>query len=269
MTTVGNHPDVAPVNEGRLLRLLSYNVQVGINSSRPLHYLTNAWKHLLPARCRFTNLNRIAELLKGYDIVALQELDAGSHRTRFINMTEYLAASAEFPFWYHQVNRNLGAMAQHGNGLLSRLRPVEVHEHRLPGRIPGRGGIVARFGNREHELAVILIHLALGKRARLSQLDFIAERINEHRHVILMGDMNCEPDSKEMQRLVNCTQLREPTQLASTFPSWQPHRNIDHILVTSGLIVENCRVIKHAYSDHLPVAMDIRLPEGLSASLIS
>lgn len=70
-----------------------------------------------------------------------------------------------------------------------------------------------------------------------------------------------------MVRLFSRTRLVEPAQIEGTFPSWRPRRNIDHILVTSGLTVEECRVVNHPYSDHLPVAMDIRLPEGLHESL--
>lgn len=247
--------------------MLSYNVQVGISSARPMHYFTNVWKHLLPANCRFSNLNRIATLLQGYDIVALQELDAGSHRTGFVNMTQYLAEQADFPFWHHQINRDLGKVAQHGNGLLSRIRPVEVVEHKLPGVIPGRGGVMARFGNREHSLVVLLFHLALGKRARMKQIDFVSEIVNEHEHVILMGDMNCEPDSTEMRRLFDKTGLIQPEEELKTFPSWRPIKNIDHILVSSELSVRSCHVMHHAYSDHLPVSMDIVLPEELMLAI--
>ncbi len=250
------------------LRLLSYNVQVGIRSGRPFHYVTNVWKHVLPARCRFSNMSRIAELLHDFDIVALQELDAGSHRTRYVNMTQYLADEAGFPFWYHQINRDLGKVAQHGNGLLSRIRPLEVTEHRLPGMIPGRGGLMARFGNNQHDLVVMLLHLALSKRARLRQLAYISELINEHEHVVLMGDMNCEPNSPEMNLLFKRTRLCEPEQEQKTFPSWRPIKNIDHILVTSELSVTQCHVFNHAYSDHLPVAMDIALPEDLQQVML-
>jgi len=53
-----------------------------------------------------------------------------------------------------------------------------------------------------------------------------------------------------------------------TFPSWRPQRHIDHILVSSGLTVDELGVpALPAYSDHLPIAMDIRLPQGLQRSV--
>ena len=248
---------------GRRLRLLSYNIQVGIRSIRPHHYLTQSWRHILPHPQRFDTLDGIAEVLTGYDVVGLQEVDAGSRRTDFINLTKYLAEKAGFPFWHHQLNRDFGAIAKHCNGLLSRLRPSEITEFKLPGAIPGRGALMARFGSTRHPLVVMLIHLALGRRARLRQLEYVAEVLNQYEHAVLMGDMNCEPGSPEMELLFSQTRLREPGAGLCTFPSWRPQRNIDHILVTEELEIAACQVLSHAYSDHLPIAMEVVLPEDV------
>ena len=249
---------------GRRLRLLSYNIQVGISSTLPRHYLTKSWKHVFQARRRFENLDSIAQLLRGHDIVGLQELDAGSYRTGYIDLTEYLAKKAEYPFCYHQLNRNYGPLAQHGNGLLSRLRPTEITEHRLPSLIPGRGAMVVRYGHGEHSLAVILVHLSLSPRARRNQLAFVRDLANQYRHVVVMGDMNCSPNSAEMVDLFRTSGLREPLEELHTFPSWRPQHNIDHILVSDGLQVAECRVLNHAHSDHLPISMEVILPPDLT-----
>lgn len=249
--------------DGRRLRLLSYNIQVGINSIHPSHYVTRSWRHVFPASRRFETLDRIARVLKHYDVVGLQELDSGSHRTNYVDLTEYLANKAEYPFWYHQLNRNLGRLAQHGNGLLSRIRPSEICEHKLPGMIPGRGALLVRYGHGENALAVIMLHLALGTRARNRQLGYVAELVQQYPHAIVMGDLNCSPDSMEMRRLFRSTCLCEPEQELHTYPSWKPERNIDHILISSELEVVNCNVLSHAHSDHLPIAMEVKLPEGV------
>jgi len=249
--------------EGHRLRLLSYNIQVGINSIYPHHYLTRSWKHIFPASRRFETLDKIARLLKSYDVVGLQELDSGSHRTNYVDLTEYLANKADYPFWYHQLNRNLGRLAQHGNGLLSRIKPAEITEHKLPGMIPGRGALLVRFGHGEQSLVIIMLHLALGTRARARQLGYVADLLQEYPHAVVMGDLNCSPDTMEMQRLFRTTSLREPEEELRTFPSWKPERHIDHILVSSTLEVVNCNVLSDAHSDHLPIAMEVKLPDGL------
>ncbi|TNF17642.1 MAG: EEP domain-containing protein, partial [Pseudomonadales bacterium] len=68
-----------------LLRLLSFNVQVGINTQRYHHYLTRGWQHLLPHAGRAGNLQRIGDLLADFDLVALQEVDGGSLRSGYVN----------------------------------------------------------------------------------------------------------------------------------------------------------------------------------------
>lgn len=248
----------------RRLRLLSYNIQAGIATSKYRHYLTHSWKHVLPYPERLENLDRIARLIHGFDIVGLQETDAGSLRSGYINQTEYLALQAHFPYWYDQTNRNLGHLAQHSLGLLSRTRPSEVREEKLPGRIPGRGALVAQYGQGPEALVVIILHLALGRRARLQQLEYVSELVRGFRHVVLMGDFNCGSGSAEMNWLLARAPLREPVHGLHTFPSWRPARSIDHILVSPSLKVENVGVLNHPISDHLPIAMDVVLPSSVT-----
>lgn len=247
----------------RRLRLLTYNIQTGIATSRYRHYLTHSWKHVLPCAGRRDNLDRIASLVRHYDIVGLQEADAGSLRSGYVNLTEYLATHAGFPYWYDQTNRNFGMFAQHSMGVLSRMRAAEVKEYRLPGAIPGRGALVIRYGRGRDALALMIVHLALGRRARLRQLGFIGEIASTHRHVILMGDLNCHSDSPELGRLIERVGLREPAHDLHTFPSWQPIRNIDHILVSPSIRVDDVSVLKYPLSDHLPISMEISLPQEM------
>jgi endonuclease/exonuclease/phosphatase family metal-dependent hydrolase len=82
-----------------------------------------------------------------HDIVGLQEADPGSLRSGFTNQTHYLAQRAGFNYWSHQPNRRMGGVASSANGLLSKLEPVEVQDHPLPGRIGGRGVLLAKFGD--------------------------------------------------------------------------------------------------------------------------
>jgi len=238
-------------------------VQVGISTRKPREYFTGGWKHLFPHSQRLPNLDRIAHLINGYDIVGLQEVDAGSLRCSFINLTEYLAERGEFPYWYHQVNRNLGRIAQHSNGFLSQFQPDAVENLRLPGLIPGRQALLARFDAGAHTLVVLVLHLALSKRARMLQLGYVGEIVNSYPHAIVMGDMNSRARSREMRLLFNQTGLHEPLEDLHTYPSWRPSSNIDHVLVSSGLKVRHARVVDHALSDHLPIMTEVELPPQL------
>ena len=247
----------------RTLRLLSYNIQIGITTRRYRQYLTHSWKHLLHHPQRFDNLDRIARLMSEYDLVGVQEADAGSARSGFVNITEYLANSAGFPYWDDQTNRRIGQFAKHSLGVLSRYKPSGITEHRLPGRLPGRGAMAVRFGDGDDALVVLIVHLALSRRGRMSQLDYLSDLINDYRHVVLMGDLNCRSDSEEIELLVNKTLMSEPLHGLHTFPSWRPKRNIDHILVTPTVAVERAEVLNYPLSDHLPISMEVRLPESV------
>ena len=83
-------PEALPRNEQRI-RLLSFNIQVGISTSAYRHYVTRSWKHLLPHQERYRNLEKIGFLLNDFDIVALQEADGGSLRSGYINQVQQLA----------------------------------------------------------------------------------------------------------------------------------------------------------------------------------
>lgn len=249
---------------GDRIRLLSYNIQVAIASTKPYHYLTRSWRHIFPHEYHFRNLNQIAEVLQGYDIIGLQEVDAGSIRSSYVNQTKYLAEKGGFPYWTHQTNRRLGHIAQHSNGLVSNFTPLDVENHKLPGRVPGRGALVARFGTEHSHLIVVLIHLALGKKARGIQLDYIADLVKSNEHIVVMGDMNCQPDSYELLSLLEQTGLGAPVGGLNTYPSWKPNRKLDHILVSPSLTVENVKVLPFTYSDHLPISMDVVLPASVS-----
>lgn len=251
------------VTATRRLKLLSYNIQAGIAANGYRHYFTHSWKHVLPFPKRLDNLDRIARLLGGFDIVGLQEVDGGSLRSGFINQTEYLSLSARFPYWYDQTNRNLGKFAQHSTGILSRLCPAEVTEVKLPGMIPGRGALTVRFGHGADALILVIVHLALGRRARFRQLECISGIIGNHRHAIVMGDMNCGTDSREIDWLVKHTDLCEPAHNLPTFPSWRPSRNLDQILVSSSLKIERIEALNYPFSDHLPIVMEVALPMEL------
>jgi endonuclease/exonuclease/phosphatase family metal-dependent hydrolase len=262
MSLSGNAMQVQNVSQ-RSLRLLSYNIQIGIKTRRYGQYLTHSWKHLLHHPQRFDNLDRIARLMGEYDLVGVQETDAGSARSGFVNITQYLASTAGFPYWDDQTNRRIGHFARHSLGVLSRYRPTGITEHRLPGRIPGRGAMAVRFGDGAESLVVLIVHLALSRRGRRSQLDYLGDLVNDYRHVVLMGDMNCRSDSDEMEVLVNKTLMSEPLHGLHTFPSWRPRRNIDHILVTPTVEVAKAEVLNYPLSDHLPISMEVVLPAGV------
>ncbi len=245
----------------RRLKLLSANIQAGSSTRRYSDYATRSWSHVLPTGKR-TALDAIATLAGHHDIVGLQEADPGSLRSGFTNQTHYLAERGGFEYWSHQPNRRVGAVASSANGLLSRLEPVEVVNHALPGRIAGRGVLLSRFGDGDAGLTVAVAHLSLGAQSRRSQLAFIAEILSEHPNAVLMGDFNCTSECAEMDVLYRDTTLQPPACAVHTFPSWRPQRAIDHILVTDTLQCANTQALPAAFSDHLALSTELVVPEA-------
>lgn len=246
------------------VRLLSFNIQAGTSTARYHHYVTHSWRQVLPHTQRVENLDSIAEFAEPFDMVALQEADTGSLRSGYINQTRYLANHAGMPFWCHQSNRKVGKVAYAGNGFLSRYEPTSVEEHRLPGIIPGRGTLLVRYGNGFGGLDIAIVHLALGKRARAQQLKFLARELDSSRNLVVLGDFNTQVDSPSVKEFCETMALSAPTRGLASYPSWQPQRAIDHILVSRTLKFGVAEVYDVTYSDHCPVGLEIELPEQLN-----
>ena len=263
VTPVVNPHSIAKLMDSSVvepLKLLTFNIQAGISTTRYRHYFTKGWKHVLPCESRVANLRRIAYLVRDYDLVALQEIDIGSLRSGFLNQVEYIAERAQFPYWYTQLNRDLGPLAQQGNGVLSRIAPVDMEDHRLPGAIPGRGAILLRLPYGDEIVSLVLLHLSLGKRSRQMQLEYVRGLIESEDHVVVMGDMNSHLskllfDSPLAEtNLVPAADVQQPT-----YPAWQPAVALDHVLVSPGLGITEYEVLDCRLSDHRPIAVSIEL----------
>ncbi len=241
-----------PVSSRRI-RVLSYNIQAGIRTRRYSDYVTGSWRQLLPHHQHRDVLRQIATLASDFDIVGLQEADAGSLRTGFIDQTRFIADTAGFQFQHHQSNRRVGNLAHAGNGLMARWQPEKLQEYNLPGTVPGRGALCAWFMLPDIRLLVMVVHLSLGALSRQLQLEYLTEILRNQRYCIVLGDFNVSPQNLSFQRFLDNTGLQHASCGSLTFPTWQPQRGIDHLLVSPDLQIEFCEVGEQTYSDHLPL----------------
>ena len=257
-------PDTAAGADGaaQRLRVLSANIQAGSSTRRYTDYATRSWSHVLPMGNKRGMLDAIAQLAGRHDIVGLQEADPGSWRSGFTNQTHYLAERGGFDYWTHQPNRRVGQFASSANGLLSKFEPLDIIVHPLPGRIAGRGVLMAKFGEGDDGLTVAVAHLSLGAQSRASQLAFIAELLADTPHAVLMGDFNCTVEQPEMAALFRQTRLQPPACMVHTFPSWKPQKAIDHILVSDGLGCRDMQAFPAAFSDHLALSVELDVPQA-------
>lgn len=241
----------------RPLRVLSYNIHIGAQPAGYGHYLTRAWRHALPGPGMHQTLDAIADLMRGYDFVAVQEADAGSLRTRFVNQMEYLAKRAGFDHVDFAVNRDLRPVARHAMGFLSRHRPAAVAKHRLPGRIPGRSALEVELGAEAGGLSLLMAHLSLGHFDRHQQLEYLSGLVRPARPTLLLGDLNCEPEILRAHHALAGSGLIVPAETPPTFPSWRPQRRLDHILGNRQVSIGRLETLPLLLSDHLALAAEV------------
>jgi endonuclease/exonuclease/phosphatase family metal-dependent hydrolase len=68
-----------------------------------------------------------------------------------------------------------------------------------------------------------------------------------------------------MARLFSKCSLQPPAQATPTFPSWKPRRALDHIITSPGIVLDKVWALPQAFSDHLPLAAEIRLPANVGS----
>jgi endonuclease/exonuclease/phosphatase family metal-dependent hydrolase len=243
----------------RRLRLLSYNIQVGLHTRGFRHMVTGAWRHAVPTVGQLDNLDRIAELISEYDFVAIQEADAGSIRSWRLNQMEYLAERAGFNHCGYTVTRNLRPFARHCLGYLSRVAPLTTESHSLPSQIPGRAAMKLHFDEDMGKLTVVVAHLSLGPRDRRRQLEYVGRMAQDRGPVVVLGDLNSGERFLRHHHTLAARGLCPPQHPPPTYPSWNPRQCLDHVLVTPDVKVISVRALSQAVSDHCPLAVEIEL----------
>ncbi len=242
-----------------MIDFLSYNIQAGIGTYRPMDYVLKVHRQIMPVRPKIRNLEKIADYLRPHDIVCLQEVDFGGFRTGFLNQARFLKARARFPFMAYQLNRKVGRLSLHGNLVLSRSPIRRQRTYPLPGSVSGRGLLVAEIGTR-NPICVANTHFSLGSEDQRRQFEFVDHILGGYSRVILAGDFNCTPDSAVLTEFDEASDLDMVTEVHHhAFPSWNPSRAIDHIFVSKSLGPQTCEIGSVRYSDHLPLHLKIEV----------
>ena len=118
-------------------------------------------------------------------------------------------------------------------------------------------------------MQIVVAHLALSNRVRKQQIAYIARLVRQQPYVVIMGDFNCTYDEVVSAFAELGVNLHQPEQSKQpTYPSWRPVRQYDHILVSPEVRIESYTTLDNSLSDHLPVALEISLPEHISDTTI-
>jgi endonuclease/exonuclease/phosphatase family metal-dependent hydrolase len=209
------------------------------------------------------------------DIVALQEMDLGRRRSRAEDQAKMIAAELGF----HAVFCPTVTLGEehYGHALLSRW-PVEVVKRALLPHDPKswwpepRAALWARVQLKERTVHVIMTHLGLGPRERITQMKALLGPewiggIPEDEPVILCGDMNSLPGSAPyklaLTRLRDIQTVKNKRRPLNTFTSARPVMRLDHVFISSHfepLAVSVPRNdLTRVASDHLPLLVDLQV----------
>ena len=226
------------------------------------------------------DLPRIAAVIKSAspDLVALQEVDQGTARASGVDQPAELARLTGMEVVF---GRNIDFEGGgYGTAVLSRL-PVKAHSSvKLRSFYAGtaekpeqRGVQIVEIGE-PGEAGLVFLSTHLDYRPHERERMASAEAINKlaakygERLMILAGDLNAEPQSRVMREFQKRwkiagvkTQADDSAPLLLTFPSGEPVKWIDYVLVRPAdrWEVVEVRVIEERFaSDHRPLLAVLR-----------
>ncbi|WP_246540451.1 endonuclease/exonuclease/phosphatase family protein [sulfur-oxidizing endosymbiont of Gigantopelta aegis] len=246
------------------IKILTYNIHKGFSI----------------ANRRFT-LFAIREALEDIDpdVIFLQELQGEHHKRRRKIATWPLKPQGEFlaenlwPFSLYAKNA-VYKKGHHGNGLLCKFPIISWQNTNLSkAKFASRSYLHAKIllPNQTH-LNLVCIHLGLFEAERESQLDMIAQTIEqtipEDESLIMAGDFNDwrkrALDHMKIDLGLKEAFLNDSGQHARTFPVWRPTLQVDRIYYR-GLELQETLSFRHKrwrkLSDHLPIGAIFKFPD--------
>lgn len=245
------------------MKILTWNIQQGLAADSPLKFYRYAAQYLIPSK-KILNLDRIAEALQAEDadIAALQEVDSICLRSG-TDQAEYIAKKAGYDHVATGINTGFRNIYRMGNATLSKHPFVRTENHALPEGIEQRGVLEAFISIYHSLICVLNTHLSLGKSAAALNLNHLFKIMPAGLNTlqipyIIAGDFNAAPE--ELSAMLPDNIRPACKQDTPTFPSWDPRKQLDHILVSGSLDALECDA-NHSYngSDHLPLIARINV----------
>lgn len=235
---------------GLELRVLTYNIHHGEGTDGKL------------------DLERIAEVIRGFrpDLVALQEVDKGTERTRKVDQAAELGRLTGMHAVFGKALDYDGG--EYGAAILSRWPFERTDAHVLPGSLghETRPALTARLKPGEDQPAITLVSIHLDhqeEKERLTQAQRLLELIaaERDRPVILAGDFNALQASPVLRLFETDWMNPTASKPLFTIPSEKPTRQIDYVLFhpADRWRVVKSEVVESDASDHCPLLVVVEL----------
>ena len=243
-------PEVTAVPpNGTPVRVMTYNLHNGFD---PQGYL---------------GMEAIAQVIESQkaDVVALQEVSRGWAVNGSLDMLTWLSRRLGMAYVFDGTADPLW-----GNALLSRYPIVRSELVQLPtDDLPLKRGFIGATidtstTGADQPLDVIvthLHHLPDGSAIRVMEVEAILDYWGGNGRTLIMGDLNAEPGSPEIERLrqAGLTDAADATgsSPAYTYPATAPNEHIDYIWLSPDLTATDFVIPPPPASDHLGVAVTI------------
>ena len=222
-------------------------------------------RHGAVAGSRRVDVDLLAKACVGLhaDVLALQEVDAGTHRTGGADLAAAVADATRMRAVFAATLGRFGG-GQYGNALLVRGELDDVDVLTLPKgwrfwtRREPRNAILAEVTVGDGlRLSVGATHLSVQRWASREQLPALLRALDRRPAPrVVLGDLNRTP--AEVARIGRLGGYRLAAG-AATFPNRLPVGRIDHIAV-AGLDIVAEEVVATPVSDHRALVVTARLP---------
>ncbi|MBQ9371725.1 MAG: endonuclease/exonuclease/phosphatase family protein [Thermoguttaceae bacterium] len=236
-----------PKEDALHLKILSYNIQIG---RAPGGSYSN------PAEAF---LDRTAEVIKNSapDIAGLQEVDKNTERSGIdVDQLGELSRLTDLYPTFSPKRELPGGL--YGVGVLSKERPITVETVIMEGSAHPRALQMLEF----EKYYFFNTHLPLTAPLRQKAVQTIDSEAAKRtdKPIILVGDLNAEPTSEEIQTLRKTWTQVSPE--APTFPAPEPTVQIDYVFVRNAAkidVVKSEVVPDRSTSDHRPVFCELTI----------
>ena len=247
----GDACDAAPRGTARTLRVMSYNVHVGIGVDKQL------------------DLRRVAEVIRRErpDLVGLQEVDVGVRRT---NRVDQIAELARLTGMHAAFAPNLEYQGGwYGVAVLSRF-PIQTVEHKLFDHLreAERRGclrIEVEAGGRRLSFATTHLDYQHRDNRRFETEQLLAALARVRSPVVVAGDFNDEPagDSYRLMltRFADAWAVARESGDGLTYPADKPVKRIDYVFHTAALRARRAWVVESVASDHRAVVAELEFKD--------
>jgi len=232
------------------LKVMSYNIHVGQDAANK------------------DQLKNIADFIKSSDadIVGLQEVDSVCNRSGNVDQMKFLAGHTGMHYAYARHFAFDGG--SYGIGILSKYPLREVKDHRIILTSDGksdaatRAFLTGKIFSGKKEILFATVHMDYrDSNSRFAQSQELVKILGSIRSpVILTGDFNAEPGTKEVLNLEKVlTDTGADTNLS--YSAIKPIKKIDYIMVSKNHLkkVSKQVVFPILFSDHLPVMSRLKI----------